>query len=136
METQAELQKAGSRNCGFTLIELLVVIAIIAILAALLLPALARAKQRAQAAVCMSNSRQITLAWRLYGDDNNDLLPPNDYPYTTTYFGAANQLQMKNWVVGTMEQPIDRSQQSDFPVSSQRGRLALSRRQLYRPEHP
>ena len=107
MGTQAELQKAGSRNRGFTLIELLVVIAIIAILAALLLPALARAKQRAQAVVCMSNSRQITLAWRLYGDDNDDLLPPNDYPYTTTYFGAANQLQMKNWVVGTMEQPID-----------------------------
>ena len=55
---------AGRR--GFTLIELLVVIAIIAILAALLLPALSRAKQKAQGVQCMNNSHQLMLAWKFY----------------------------------------------------------------------
>ncbi len=72
--------KMKNRRAAFTLIELLVVIAIIAILAALLLPALARAKQKAQAVTCMNNNKQLALAWVMYSGDNNDRLVINSDP--------------------------------------------------------
>jgi prepilin-type N-terminal cleavage/methylation domain-containing protein/prepilin-type processing-associated H-X9-DG protein len=121
MKIQLKRQNHDSRPGGFTLIELLVVIAIIAILAALLLPALSQAKQRAQSIACMSNSKQLMTGWRLYSDDNGDLLAPNDYPYLTTYATAGgNQSKMKNWVVGTMAQPFDAT---DLPAKTGKSEL-------------
>src|SRR5260370_4006517 len=67
----------GGRSAAFTLIELLIVIGILAILAAILLPVLTRAKSAAQATLCINNTKQLTLPWLIYARDHEDRLPYN-----------------------------------------------------------
>jgi len=84
------------RAQGFTLIELLVVIVIIAIVAAMLLPALSKAKTKAMGITCMNNQRQLMLGWRMYAEDNNDRVMAasddgvNTLPYTQTSKNTGN----------------------------------------------
>jgi len=96
-------QRKGRR--AFTLIELLVVIAIIAILAALLLPALSKAKIKAQALMCMGNTRQLMLAWIQYAGDNNDSLP-NNYESALVLSEEQNQTY-RSWVNDIMDWTVN-----------------------------
>jgi prepilin-type N-terminal cleavage/methylation domain-containing protein/prepilin-type processing-associated H-X9-DG protein len=92
MPVHRAFNKPRHAGLGFTLIELLVVIAIIAILAALLLPVLGRAKIKAQAVYCMNNLKQVQLAIMMYASDNNEQYPEN----------PGSTITLKSWVTGKL----------------------------------
>jgi len=87
-----------SKQKGFTLIELLVVIAIIAVLMAILMPALNRAKEQGKRATCLNNLKQLTLAWIVYADDNDDKLVNGDTgEYTGIYNNQSLPFNRSHW---------------------------------------
>jgi len=95
--TDRNRSRIGSQ--GFTLVELLTVIAIIAILSSLLIPAISKARSKAQATICLSNHKQLLLAWQLYVGDNREELPENSF---NCNYWLSFDATMRNWAAGQL----------------------------------
>src|SRR2546426_3812397 len=100
-----EVVPPGKHQPGFTLIELLVVIAIIGILAGLLWPALARAKQKATQTVCMSNLKQIGIALQTYTDENSDSLPGPCYTGARASYDKTSSRELIYYIAKDLGSP-------------------------------
>jgi prepilin-type N-terminal cleavage/methylation domain-containing protein/prepilin-type processing-associated H-X9-DG protein len=98
--SRAPLKSGCAR--GFTLIELLVVIAVIALLAALLLPVLAKAKSAARTTSCLNNKRQLAVAWLMYAQDSRDYFAYNGYSFWDLWSGDGMP-DAPNWVTSEMD---------------------------------
>ena len=114
--SEGPVRRYISKGAGFTLIELLVVIAIIALLLALLTPVLRSAKERAQRVVCLSNLKQLTLAWLAYADEHDGrIVPVAGYYYKETHGDIVREGRVDGWLGEAFFLPENRAAMIENP---------------------